>query len=608
MAITIKLLGRPSIERPDGVGYQVRSRKSWALLAYLLLTERPPSRTWLASLLYAEADDPLRALRWNLTELRRALGDQVDLAGDPVRVELPPSTVVDIDVVTGGAADDALALPGLGAGLLEGFAVRGAPAFETWLLTEQRHVAAAEEAILHEAALGAASRGRLAEAIDLAARATAMSPLDENHQALLIRLYRRSGDPAAAERQHAACVELFERELGQAPGPAVEAALQQAQQTAQSVQPAHDPAAVEAVIEAGAAAIAAGAAAAGLDSLRAAVGLADALPSPQLRITARLGLAEALIHSLGGLDEEGLESLHEADEMARAADDRPNAARARTELGYVDFLRGRYDRAEYWLREALALADDDASTRTRATAYLGTVASDRADYPTALHLLGEAVAQARACGDHRREAYAHSMIGRIGLLRGDLDDAAEHLDRSIEVAETYRWLAFLPWPQTLRAEVALADGELEGAAAAAEQAFARACQLGDPCWEGTSARSLALIADASGDPTAAVAGLLDARARCNRLADPYVWLEASILDALATIGVRHTHPDTRTWIDQLAEVAARAGMRELTVRALQHGAALGDAGAADAAAQLAAGIDNPVLAVPPASPPGATAP
>ncbi len=602
MAITINLLGRPSIERPDGVGYQVRSRKSWALLAYLLLAERPPSRSALASLLYPEADDPLRALRWNLAELRRALGDQVGLAGDPVRVELPPRTVVDVHVVTRGAARDALALPGLGAGLLDGFTVRGAPAFETWLLTEQRHVAAAEEAILHEGALGAASRGQLTGAIDLAARAAAMSPLDENHQALLIRLYRRSGDSAAAERQHAACVELFDRELGQPPGPAVQAALRQAQQ---SVPLAHDPASVEAIIEAGRAAIAAGAAAAGLVSLRAAVGLADAIPSPQLRIRARLSLAEALIHSLGGL-EEGLESLHEVDEMARAADDRTSAARARTELGYVDFLRGRYDRAEYWLGEALALADNDESIRTRATVYLGTVASDRAEYPTALHLLREGVEQARACGDHRREAYALSMVGRIGLLRADLDGAAEHLDLAIALAETYQWLAFLPWPQALRAEVALARGELAGAAASAEQAFARACQLGDPCWEGTSARSLALIADARGEPDAAIAGLLDARSRCNRPADTYVWLEASILDALASIGVRQAHPDTRAWIDDLAEVAARAGMRELTVRALLHGAALGDDGAADAAAQVAVGIDNPVLAAPP--PRAATAP
>ncbi|GAA1635925.1 hypothetical protein [Actinoplanes couchii] len=64
MALSVRLLGPPATNRP----YQVRSRKSWALLACLLLAERPPSRARLAGLLYPEADDPMRALRWGLTE------------------------------------------------------------------------------------------------------------------------------------------------------------------------------------------------------------------------------------------------------------------------------------------------------------------------------------------------------------------------------------------------------------------------------------------------------------------------------------------------------------------------------------------------------------
>jgi hypothetical protein len=59
----------------------------------------------------------------------------------------------------------------------------GAAAFETWLLAQQRHAAAASEAVLHEAALGSMARGALEAAIGYAVRAAAMSPLDENHQA-----------------------------------------------------------------------------------------------------------------------------------------------------------------------------------------------------------------------------------------------------------------------------------------------------------------------------------------------------------------------------------------------------------------------------------------
>jgi DNA-binding SARP family transcriptional activator len=47
MVLRIRLLGRPSIERPDGAAYRLRSRKSWALLAYLLLSEVAPTRSQL---------------------------------------------------------------------------------------------------------------------------------------------------------------------------------------------------------------------------------------------------------------------------------------------------------------------------------------------------------------------------------------------------------------------------------------------------------------------------------------------------------------------------------------------------------------------------------
>jgi DNA-binding SARP family transcriptional activator len=68
MSITIQLLGRPRITRGSAAGYKFRSRKSWGLLAYLILSERPAARSQLASLLFAEADDPVRALRWCLAE------------------------------------------------------------------------------------------------------------------------------------------------------------------------------------------------------------------------------------------------------------------------------------------------------------------------------------------------------------------------------------------------------------------------------------------------------------------------------------------------------------------------------------------------------------
>jgi DNA-binding SARP family transcriptional activator len=589
MTLAVHLLGRPVVELGPDAGYRFRSQKSWALLAYLLMTERPQSRGRLAELLLGEADDPLRALRWNLSEVRRALGPDASLDGDPVLLRLPEDVVVDVDVVSKGHWTRALRLPGLGSPLLEGVTVRGASGFDAWLLSERQRLSAASEAVLHEAAQALMSRGELDSAVRCAERVVAMSALDENNQALLIRLHRRRGDAAAAERQLAECTRLFETELGVEPGPAVRSA---------AGEPLGRPVvvggrvSVHAILESGAAAVAAGATDAGLASLRSAVALADRESDRALQVQTRLVVAETLIHSLRGMDEEGISSLFAADEIATSDSER---AAIHAELGYVDFLRARYDRAELWLAGALQLAGDDVAVAAKASTYLGSVESDRADYPRAFTLLSDGIRLARLAGDVRRETYATSMLGRLHLLRGELDAAVDHLDIAIGLAERDRWLAFLPWPQALRGEVEIAAGRMDSARVLLDQAFARACQLGDPCWEGISARGLALVAEADGDVEGAFDLLADAQARCNRMADPYVWLDAHILDARCELGLRHDHPDVTSWVAGMRRLSSRTAMREMTVRSLLHAAALGDADAGAGADLLAGDIENPAL-------------
>jgi DNA-binding SARP family transcriptional activator len=587
----VHLLGRPHIEG-RAEGYRIRSRKSWALLAYLVLSERPPTRAQLASLLFDEAEDPLGAVRWGLSEIRRALGGGAVVEGDPVVLRLPGDTAVDVDMIVKGSWADAVRLPGLGSELLEAHAVHGAAGFESWLLAEQRRITAACEEVLHEAALASLSRGAFDDAIAYAVRLVAMTPSDENHHALLIRLYRMTGDDAAARHQLRTCAELLARELGIEPGPVVRAAMRE--RRAGGDTPTGLPS-IEAVLESGKAAVSAGAIETGADLLRTAVRLADRVDAANVRVTARLLLAETLIHSMGGLDEEGMATLQGADDIALAQDNRALVAAARAELGYVDFLRGRYDRAEVWLSQALEFADGAPLITAKATTYLGAVESDRGRYPSALALLDEAATQARAAGDLRRAAFALSMLGRVHLLRHDLDAAAMHLDESMALSQQDHWLAFTPWPQAMRGEVELARGDLATATVLLEQAFARACQLGDPCWEGMSARGLALVAATEGDTAQAFRILDDARLRTNRLADPYVWLDGYILDTQCTLGRQHGHPDTPRWIHQLRLLASRTGMRELTVRSLLHGAAAGNPGDADAARLLAADVDNPQI-------------
>ena len=100
------------------------------------------------------------------------------------------------------------------------------------------------------------------------------------------------------------------------------------------------------------------------------------------------------------------------------------------------------------------------------------------------------------------------------------------------------------------------------------------------------------MAEAAGDTGHAFRLLADARTRASRLADPYLWLDGYILDALCDLGRRHVHPETTAWIETLRTLASRTGMRDLTLRSLRHGAALGNEGDAAAAAILATEIEN----------------
>src|SRR5581483_4353394 len=104
MALEIHLLGSPVVVR-EGVVYAApKGRKVWALLAYLMLVERPPSRPQLVDLLFPDAEDPAGALRWNLSELRRLLGGSDTVgSGNVVRLRLPEGSTVDVQVLMNGS-------------------------------------------------------------------------------------------------------------------------------------------------------------------------------------------------------------------------------------------------------------------------------------------------------------------------------------------------------------------------------------------------------------------------------------------------------------------------------------------------------------------------
>ena len=340
-----------------------------------------------------------------------------------------------------------------------------------------------------------------------------------------------------------------------------------------------DATSIQAIVEAGAAAVSAGAVNAGVASFETAVRLADQADAPSLRVETRLVLAEALIHTLGGLDEEGVATLIEAERIALANGDPEAAASARAELGYVDFLRARYDRAERWFGQVLEQGAELAVHPRQGDDLPGL----RRQRPR--RLPARDVAAGRGDG-----SLPHSARAAPGGLRpvdarvGSACSAARSTRPPTSWAppwswaERDHWLSFLPWPQAFLGQVRLDQGDVAGAATTLEQSFARACQIGDPCWEGISARGLALVAEAAGEIDRAFTALLDARARTHSAGRLLRVARRPHPRRAVRVGSTPRAPGTPGWVAEMRDRASRTGMRELTVRALLHGAALGDAG------------------------------
>jgi DNA-binding SARP family transcriptional activator len=570
-----------------------RGHKAWGLLVYLLRTRVPPSRERLAELLFPEADDPLGTLRWTLSALRRCLGEDAELGGDPVRLTLRPGTVVDIDVLARGSWTEAVALLGLGHELMDGLAFRSSPGFEMWLEGERRHVAGTTSAVLHQSSLALLARGEIERAVRYASELVRLNPYDENAHVLLVRCLTAAGDHDGAARRAEACKELFRREVGRDPSAALRAATQPTGAPAETH--VSGRAAVLAQVEAGEAAQAAGAVEAGVQGVRGAVAAARRIEDLEVLATALVALGGALVHSARGTDEEGAAALHEGTTLAEAVGRDDIAATGWREISWVQFLRAQYERAEESLTRTQKLAGGSELELAWVDVTRGAARHDTGDHLAAGELLRSGVERASRLPSGQPLAMALTMLGRYHLLRGEIEDAVHVLDRALDECDARGMTAFVSWPESFRAEIDLALGDVDAAEERFEHAFAIGCQVGDACWESIGLRGLGLVAEARGDTTRALELLADAPKRCRRLPDTYLWIEAYALDALCAVAVEHGVASAPRWIDELEAITARRGIRELLLHAIVYRARLGEPGALGAARSLAAEIDNPAL-------------
>jgi len=548
----ISLLGRPT-----GVG-TVRGNKPWAITAFLVLAGST-SRGRLIELLFDEAEHPAAALRWNLAQVRRLVGKPDALSGPVLSLPRDRGVAFDVDLVIDGNWHDAVDLPSFGAELLEGMQFPGCPAYETWLLGERRRLAAAADTLLYDATMTLLSEGRLAEAVRSAARLVALSPCVDSHQELLIRAYAISGDGTAARQQLQSAVRLFRRQLDCDPEPSVFLAAEVA--PAPSSGPA-TPARVQALVEAGRSQVAAGATQAAIQVMLAACDEAQRTGQPALEAKAQLALGATLIGSATARHQEGELALHRAISHADEAGDPSLAASAYRHLAGSDVLRGSYARADRRLAASIADAPADAEAEVELAAIGGVSRVDQGDIEAAIEVFRRGL----TFDPDRTHPFLPIMLAHLGrayLLAGDSGAARGPLEESLALSRSRAWAGVTAAPLALLGHVALAEDELDTARELLEQAFARACQVSDPCWETWSTHGLGLHANAIGDHRTAVTHLADAVARSRPERGGHLWSRVwAIIDA---VRVARQVGDTRgeTWYADGLATAQRCGMRQL---------------------------------------------
>ncbi|WP_024365341.1 SARP family transcriptional regulator, partial [Arthrobacter sp. TB 26] len=426
----IRLLGPPTIESSGTTPPQPKGRKAWAVLAYLALQPEGISRSRTATLLFPDAADPLGALRWNLSELRRTLSG-VAISGDPLRLAFVQPWRCDALELVGTANGHGLDPRRFNGQLLEGLTFADSPVFDSWLADQRYRLENCVQSLLYEGALAALASGTPADAVELATLALRRDPFHADCTAVLVKALVALGEHRRAREEVAKCADLYHRELG-LPLPAeVRRALSDSAPDTDPGIPA-TVATVRSYLDVGSASLSAGAVDRGLDQLRLAVVLAQRTDDRHLVAESLVTLAGALIHQAGGRGAEVADFLHRA--LSAEAPDGVSrtAAAAFRELGYLSVQRGVPDRAAGWLERAMQAARGIPDEQARILAIQGMLASDTAHYGDAVTAFTESGRLAKAVRNRRQQAFSEALLGRVHLLRGELELAAACLDRALD--------------------------------------------------------------------------------------------------------------------------------------------------------------------------------
>jgi DNA-binding response OmpR family regulator/DNA-binding SARP family transcriptional activator/pimeloyl-ACP methyl ester carboxylesterase len=226
--LTIRLLGEVAVLRDGEPLVLPASKKTRALLAYLVATGRPQRRERLCTLLWEVPDDPRGALRWSLSKLRavvdepggamRILADREIVAFAAEGVECDLYALRDLTTGRPPALDAAPAdrlrafADSINGTFLEGLDLPAQSDFQAWCIAER------EDARRHHAAVLDALFARLSPsapeaAVPYARQLVGLDAFNEPARVALLELLVRAGRREEAEQHREAGIRLL-REAG----------------------------------------------------------------------------------------------------------------------------------------------------------------------------------------------------------------------------------------------------------------------------------------------------------------------------------------------------------------------------------------------------------
>ena len=222
--LRIRLLGGLELRRSGTLLQLPASRRTRALLGFLVATGSPHSRSSLCDLLWDGPDDPRASLRWSLTKLRavvdgrdgtRLLADRDKVAFDARGCEVDAQRVaaaLDRNAPQAMALADLEALALLLRGeFLDGLDLPACYRFHHWCVSCREHYGAMRRKVL------AALTGRLAaepeRALPYGHAMVEADPLAEAAHATLVRLLAAAGRYPEAERHYDWARDLLRREV-----------------------------------------------------------------------------------------------------------------------------------------------------------------------------------------------------------------------------------------------------------------------------------------------------------------------------------------------------------------------------------------------------------